>query len=81
MLIYQDGSQQLRVRLDGETVWLTQAQLAELYQTSKQNISLHMQNVIEEEELNAEATVKSYLTVQLEGSRQVSRSIEHYSLD
>jgi hypothetical protein len=81
MLIYRDGAKQLQVRLDGETVWLTQAQLADLYATSKQNISLHIQNVIEEEELNAEATVKSYLTVQREGSRQVSRSIEHYSLD
>jgi hypothetical protein len=81
MLIYEDGARQLQVRLNGETVWLTQAQLADLYATSKQNISLHIQNILQEEELNADATVKFYLTVQIEGSRQVSRSIEHYSLD
>jgi hypothetical protein len=81
LLIYHDGSLDLQVRLDGETVWLTQAGLAELFQTTKQNVSLHIQNVYEEGELAPETTVKQYLTVQTEGSRQVRRSIDHYNLD
>jgi len=81
LLIYQDGSLNLQVRLDGQTVWLTQLQLAELFQTTKQNISLHIANILEEKELEEGATVKKYLTVQLEGSRQVQRQVEHYSLD
>lgn len=55
--------------------------MAELFQTSKQNISLHLKNIYEEAELHPEATAKKYLTVQSEGSRQVSRQIDHYSLD
>lgn len=51
LLIYQDGGRNLQVRLDGQTVWLTQAGMAELYQTSKQNISLHLQNLLDENEL------------------------------
>src|SRR6201989_1265958 len=81
LLIYQDGGLNLQVRLDGQTVWLTQLQLAELFQTTKQNISLHIANILEEKELEEAATVKKYLTVQLEGSRQVQRQVEHYSLD
>jgi hypothetical protein len=79
LLIYHDGSLDLQVRLDGETVWLTQAGMAELFQTTKQNVSLHIQNVCEEGELAPEATIKQYLTVQTEGSRQVRRSIDHYN--
>jgi hypothetical protein len=80
LLIYQDGATRLQVRLDGQTVWLTQAQLADLYQTSKQNISLHIQNILDEGELLPEATVKDYLTVQTEGNRRVKRAISHYNL-
>jgi hypothetical protein len=80
-LIYQDGSTQLQVRLDGQTVWLSQVALAELFQTTKQNISLHLQNIFEEQELDPAATVKQYLTVQTEGQRQVRRAIDHYNLD
>ncbi|MGV3722674.1 MAG: virulence RhuM family protein [Actinomycetota bacterium] len=69
------------VRLHEETVWLTQAQMAELFQTTKQNISLHIRNVFDEGELEAEATVKDYLTVQQEGERSVQRSLAHYNLD
>ncbi|HOH65607.1 MAG: virulence RhuM family protein [Sedimentisphaerales bacterium] len=67
--------------LEGETVWLTQNLLAELYQTTKQNISLHIQNIYKEGELVPEATVKKYLTVRQEGSRTVQRPIDHYNLD
>lgn len=71
----------IEVQSDGETVWLTQAQLAELFGTSKQNISLHIQNIFQESELSREATVKEYLIVQTEENRKVSRNIEHYNLD
>lgn len=83
VLIYQapDGLTQVDVRMEDETVWLTQNQMAELFQTTKQNISLHIGNVYEEGELIQEATVKDYLTVQIEGSREVSRSLQHYNLD
>lgn len=69
------------VRVEDESVWLSQAQMVELFQTSKQNISLHIKNVFEEGELSEQATVKDYLTVQSEGQRQVQRSITHYNLD
>ena len=81
MLIYSDGGLRLQVRLDGQTVWLTQAGMAELFQTTKQNISLHIQNVFEEGELAPEVTVKQYLTVQTEGTRQVRRALDYYNLD
>ncbi|MEG6991779.1 RhuM family protein, partial [Pseudomonas aeruginosa] len=75
-----DGEAQLILRvLDGQ-VWLTQLEMAELYQTSKQNISLHVQNVLAEGELTEEATVKENLTVQAEGSRQVKRNLAYYAL-
>lgn len=83
IVLYQspDGGSALSVRLQGQTVWLTQLQMAELFQTSKQNISLHIHNVLDDAELPRVATVKEYLTVQIEGSRRVERSVEHYSLD
>jgi hypothetical protein len=81
MLIYSDGGLKLQVRLDGQTVWLSQAGMADLFQTTKQNISLHIQNIFEEEELAPEATVKQYLTVQTEGNRQVRRAIDHFNLE
>jgi len=77
----EDGRSRIQVRLDDGTVWLTQALLAELYQTTKQNISLHLKHIFEEGELDPAATVKKYLTVQTEGKRQVSRLIDHYNLD
>lgn len=81
LLIYHDGALNLQVRLDGQTVWLTQAAMAELFQTTKQNISLHIQNIYEEGELAPGATAKQYLTVQTKGTRQVRRSIDHYNLE
>jgi hypothetical protein len=81
VLIYRDGSLNLQVRLDGRTVWLTQKQLADLYQTTVPNINQHLRAIYEEGELAADATIKQYLIVQIEGSRQVRRQVEHYSLD
>ena len=69
----QGGQTKIEVRLEGETLWLSQADLARLYQTTKQNISLHIQNVYEEGELSEKATVKEYLTVQTKGNRKISR--------
>ena len=83
ILIYQSesGETRLDVRLQEETVWLTQNLMAELYGTTKQNISLHIQNVFEEGELDPEATVKKFLTVRREGSRSVRRALDYYNLD
>ncbi len=83
ILLYQteDGSTRIDVRMEGDTVWLSQRDMAELFQTTKQNVSLHIQNVFDEGELAPAATVKKYLTVQTEGKRQVSREVEHYNLD
>lgn len=77
----EDGQTQVDVRLENETVWLTQAQMVELFQTTKQNVSLHVGNVFKEGELEQESTVKEYLTVQKEGERKVSREIKYYNLD
>ncbi|HMQ75301.1 MAG TPA: virulence RhuM family protein [Flavobacteriales bacterium] len=83
ILIYQtrDGSTRIDVRVEEDSVWLTQNQLADVFQTTKQNISLHIQNILESGELETEATVKEYLTVQTEGRRKVKRTIAHYNLD
>jgi prophage maintenance system killer protein len=81
--IYQsnDGQTQIEVAFEEDTVWLSQQQLAELFGQTKQNISLHIANIFKEEELEKEATVKDYLTVQTEGNRKVNRRIAFYNLD
>ena len=83
IIIYQnaDGNIKLDVRLEEETVWLTQSQLCELFQKSKATISEHIKHVFEEGELDAMATVRKFRTVQMEGSREVEREIDHYNLD
>jgi hypothetical protein len=83
IVLYQteDGRTRLEVKLENETVWLTQGQMAELFQTTKQNVSLHIQNVFDERELERGATVKESLTVQQEGNRSVQRQVEFYNLD
>ena len=83
IIIYQtdDGNTQIDVRFENETVWLTQAQMAELFQTTKQNVSLHVNNVYKECELEEKSTVKEYLTVQNEGKRSVRRMVKYYNLD
>lgn len=68
-----------RSRFEAETLWLTQAQIAELFQTSVRNISLHIKAIYDEGELAEAATIKSYLMVRPEGARQVSREVLHYS--
>lgn len=83
LIIYttEDGRVSMQMRVDGGTVWLTQAEMAELFQSSKQNVSLHIKNILDEGELSEEATVKESLTVQKEGSREVKRHVQLYNLD
>ena len=83
ILLYQtpDGESRIEVRLQGETVWLNQEQMAELFQRNKSTISRHINNAYEEGELTPEATVAFFATVQTEGNRQVERDIAFYNLD
>lgn len=75
IIIYrtEDGGTKLDVRLENETVWLTQKSIAELFQTSVPNINIHLKNIFEEGELSQAATIKDFLIVQNEGSRRVER--------
>jgi hypothetical protein len=79
-LLYQteDGQTRIEIRLQYETVWVTQAAIAELYQTTPQNISTHLKAIYNEGELEETATCKEYLQVQQEGSRKVSRTRKFY---
>lgn len=82
IILYQpDETMRLEVRVEDETVWLTQQQMAELFNATKQNISLHIKNIYEEGELDEQATVKDFLTVRKEGSRTVRRHVNGYNLD
>ena len=77
----EDGRSQIKLRAQEQTVWLTQLEMAELFDATKQNISLHLKNVFEDGELDLAATVKESLTVQIEGSREVQRPVTLYNLD
>lgn len=84
IVIYKSEDQvdfQIPVRIEDETVWLTQLQMVELFEGTKQNISLHINNIFKEDELNSASVVKEYLTVQLEGNRKIQRKILYYNLD
>ncbi len=83
IIIYQtqDNQTQLEVRFDGDTVWLSQAQMVELFASSKANISEHLKSIFQSGELDNLSTVRKFRTVRKEGTRNVSREIEHYNLD
>ena len=83
IIIYKtdNGQVKIDVRFENETVWLAQNALADLFQTTKQNIGQHIKNILEEREQDENSTVKKFFTVQKEGSREVSREIEYYNLD
>ena len=82
IVMYQpDETIRLEVRVESETVWLTQQQMAELFKATKQNVSLHIKNIYDEEELEEISTVKDYLTVRKEGKRTVRRHVNLYNLD
>jgi hypothetical protein len=82
IILYQteDGRTRIECRFEAETLWLSQPLMAELFQTTQQNVSLHLQNIYEEGELEPGATHKEYLLVQREGSRDVQRRVSFYSL-
>jgi len=81
IVIFESDAQQVEVRLEGETLWVTQAEMAELFNTSSDNISLHLKNVYKEMELVEQATTEDFSVVRQEGKRQVRRQLRHYNLD
>ena len=83
MILYQteDGRTRIQCRFEHETLWLTQAQIAELFQTTPQNVTLHLKALFAEGELAEAATCKDYLQVRREGAREVARSLRHYRLE
>lgn len=81
IVLYNDGELELKVSVNEETIWLTQKQLSELFSVTKQNISLHINNIFKNKELNTNSTIKFFLIVQKEGNREIQRNIEHYNLD
>ncbi len=83
IIIYQtqDGQMSIDVKLEEETIWLTQAQIVDLFESSKANISEHIKGIYTAGELSEEATVRKFRTVRREGQRDVSRDLEYYNLD
>ena len=83
VLVYEapDGVVCVDVRVDRETVWLTQRQMAEVFDTTPENVVMHLRSVFSRKELEAEATTKDFLVVRMEGRRRVQRSLKHFNLD
>lgn len=81
ILIYQTDNNQIKVRLEDENIWLTQQQLAELYQSSRTNVVEHIKHIYQEGELQEEATCRKFRQVQREGNRDVKRELPFYNLD
>ncbi|MBR0525583.1 MAG: virulence RhuM family protein [Prevotella sp.] len=83
LILYKDeeGRVSMNTRFADEDVWLTQAQLVEIYQTTQENVSMHISNIYLDKELDKEGTYKKFLLVRQEGKRQVRRNIDHYNLD
>ena len=83
MVVYvgDDGKPQIQARLQDENMWLTQVQLAQVFQTTRQNVGQHIKNIYEEKELDPSATIKNFFIVQTEGDREVSRTIEQQHLE
>ncbi len=82
LILYQteDGRTRIQCRFEDDTIWLTQAQIAELFQTTPQNVTLHLKAILAEGELTAVSTCKDYLQVRREGDREVTRNLRHYNL-
>jgi len=78
---YQQGGDDINVRVEDGTIWLNQKSLSELFQTTPENIGMHFKSIFLEEELDEISTAKNFLVVRLEGNREVSRTIKHYNLD
>jgi len=81
VIVYSSGEIELNVSIQNDTLWLTQKQLADLFEVTKQNVSQHIIAIYKENELEKNPTVKKFLTIQKEGNREVTRNIEHYNLD
>ena len=83
VILYQseDGSARIEVRLDGDTVWLPQKAMADLFQVTVPTVNEHLANLYDEGELARESTIRKFRIVQIEGQRQVSRQVDHYNLD
>lgn len=83
ILIYRTpkGNTKIDVRLQNETIWLNQKQIADLFQTTVPNINMHIKNILEEGELERVSTIQDFLIVQQEGKRKVKRNVEYYNLD
>ena len=77
----EDGLTRIQIRFEAETVWMTQSQIAELFQTTPQNVTLHLKSIYEDGELAEGATCKDYLQVRMEGNRQIQRELRHYNLE
>ncbi|MDP2076983.1 MAG: RhuM family protein [Sulfuricurvum sp.] len=81
LVVYNDGELELNVSVNKDTIWLTQKQIAELFEVTVPNINMHIKAIYKEEELFTNRTIQKYLIVQQEGNREVKREIEHYNLD
>lgn len=81
IVIFESGEQGVQVRLEGETLWLTQRQMAEVFATTPENVLMHLKNIFREGELDEAVTAKDFLAVRQEGARQVRRRLKHYNLD
>jgi hypothetical protein len=81
LVIFEAADQSVEVRLEGESIWLTQRQMAEVFATTPENVLMHLKNIYREGELEEAATTKDFLAVQTEGRRQVQRRLKHYNLD
>ena len=81
ILIYETADHRIDVRLEQETVWLTQRQMAELFDTTPENVLMHLKNIFSDKELEEAATTKEFLVVRREGKREVRRRLKHYDLD
>lgn len=81
IVIFEDSSQPVEVRLEGESLWATQKQIGELFDTTPENVLMHLRNIFREKELSESTTAKDFLVVRQEGKRQVRRRLKHYNLD
>ncbi len=83
IVIYQEAGQPVEVRLDGQrdTLWLTQKQMGEVFDTTPENVLMHLKNIYKDNELDEDRTTKNFLVVRMEGKRQVKRDLKHYDLD
>ena len=81
IIVYQDGEIELKISIEKETIWLSQSQISDLFDTSADNVSLHLKNIYKEKELDEKSTTEDFSVVRQEGKRKVKRTLKHYSLD